>query len=216
MDHPSIYLRPTALLQWLSFVPQLEMLLIHFLSPVPNRGVGGQVIRTPITTHVTLPNPRCFRFQGVSTYLEALVRRVTAPRLEKFEIRLFMQLTFSAPTVFWTIDIIWISIPMEPRRMRSPHKSPVGTKYLPWLKISMSLLLHRREHLASSQMFSTVKHLSLGHEVQNQSSEEHNEVYRIDWRKLLSSFNDVKALGIRDGLVEDLSRCLRSEDGEDP
>ena len=60
--HPSIYLRPTALLQWLSFVPQLEMLLIHFLSPVPNRGVGGQVIRTPITTHVTLPNLRCFRF----------------------------------------------------------------------------------------------------------------------------------------------------------
>ena len=80
----------------------------------------------------------------------------------------------------------------------------------------MSLLLHRREHLASSQMFSTVKHLSLGHEVQNQSSEEHDEVYRIDWRKLLSSFNNVKELGIRDALVEDLSRCLRSKDGEDP
>ena len=210
------------------------MLLIHFLSPVPNRGVGRQDIRTRITTHVTLPNLRCFRFQGVSTYLEALVRRVNAPRLEKFEIRFFMQLTLCPHRVLelmntpetlrfdvssltsTAIEVIWISIPMEPRRMRSPHKSPVGTRYFPWLKISMSLLLHRREHLASIQMFSTVKHLSLGHEIQNQSSEEHDEVYRIDGRKFLSSFNNVKALGIRDGLVEDISRCLRSEDGEDP
>jgi hypothetical protein len=45
---------------------------------------------------------------------------------------------------------------------------------------------------------------------------EHNEVDRIEWQKLLSSFNNVKALRIRDGLVEELSRCLRLEDGEVP
>ena len=91
--------------------------------------------------------------------------------------------------------------------MHSPYESPAGTKYtsIPWLKFSMRLLLHRREHLASSQMFSTVKHLALGHEVHSQSSEECNEVDLFEWRKLLSSFNNVKALGIRDGLVEELS-----------
>jgi hypothetical protein len=54
--------------QWLSFVPQLEMLLIRFLFPqaVPNRDVEREVMHTPITTHVTLPDLRRFRFQGVS------------------------------------------------------------------------------------------------------------------------------------------------------
>jgi hypothetical protein len=67
-----------------------------------------------------------------------------------------------------------------------------------------------------SQMFSTVEHLSLGHGVHSQSSEEHNEVERTEWRKLLRSFRNVKTLRIGNGLVEDLSCCLRLEDGEDP
>jgi hypothetical protein len=47
-------------------------------------------------------------------------------------------------------------------------------------------------------------------------SEEHNEVDRTEWRKLLRSFRNVKTLRIGNGLVEELSRCLRLEDGELP
>jgi hypothetical protein len=41
-------------------------------------------------------------------------------------------------------------------------------------------------------------------------------VDRIEWRTLLRSFGNVKTIHIEDGLVEELSRCLRLEDGEPP
>jgi hypothetical protein len=69
---------------------------------------------------------------------------------------------------------------------------------------------------ALSQMLSTVEHLTLEHRVHSRSSEEHNVVDRTQWRQLLKSFRNVKALRIPAGLVEELSRCLRLDDGELP
>jgi hypothetical protein len=65
-------------------------------------------------------------------------------------------------------------------------------------------------------VFSAVEHLTLEHEVHSQPSEEHNDVDRIEWRNLLRSFSNVKTLRVEDVLVEELSRCLRLEDGELP
>ena len=61
-----------------------------------------------------------------------------------------------------------------------------------------------------------MEHLTLEHEVHSQSSEEHNEVDRTEWRKLLRSFGNAKTFGsaIGNELVEQLSRCLELEDGE--
>jgi len=69
---------------------------------------------------------------------------------------------------------------------------------------------------ALSPVFSPVERLDLLHEVHSRSSEEHNDVDRIEWRNLLRSFSNVKTLRVKDGLVEELSRCLRLEDGELP
>ena len=69
---------------------------------------------------------------------------------------------------------------------------------------------------APGQIFSTVEHLTLLHEVHNQSSEEHNEVDRTEWRKLLRSFSNIKTLCVHRGLVRKLSHCLRLENGEHP
>jgi hypothetical protein len=77
--HPSAYFLPNLLLQWISFMLQLESLEIAFLFPVPNRDVERQLTRTPITTHITLPNLRMFWFRGVSAYLEAVLCRITTP-----------------------------------------------------------------------------------------------------------------------------------------
>jgi hypothetical protein len=63
---------------------------------------------------------------------------------------------------------------------------------------------------------STVEHLSLEHEVHSWSSEEHNEVNCTEWRQLLRSFSNVKTLCVDDGLVKELSRSLRLDDGEHP
>ena len=97
MEHPSAYFQPNTLLQWISLMPQLELLLIAFFFPVPNHDVKRQLMHTRITTHVTLPNLRCFWFQGVSAYMEAVIRRITTPRLEELRIQFFNQLTFSVP-----------------------------------------------------------------------------------------------------------------------
>ena len=95
--HQSAYFQPNVVLQWISFMPQLESLDIWFAFAVPNRDVERQLTHTAITTPITLPNLRLFSFRGVSTYLESVVCRITTPRLEILQIRVFEQLTFSFP-----------------------------------------------------------------------------------------------------------------------
>ena len=69
---------------------------------------------------------------------------------------------------------------------------------------------------ALSQRFSAVEHLTLTHHIHSLSSEEHNEVERTEWRKLLRSFSNVKTLCVHRGFVGEISRCLLSENGEHP
>ena len=64
------------------------------------------------------------------------------------------------------------------------------------------------------QFLSAVEHLALAHDVHSWSSEEHDEVDRTEWRKLLRLFRNVKTLQIAEGLGEELSRCLQLENGE--
>ena len=45
---------------------------------------------------------------------------------------------------------------------------------------------------------------------------EHSEIDRTEWHKLLGSFSKVTILDIGDGLVKELSRSLRLDDGEHP
>ena len=229
LEHPSTYFQPTVLLQWLSFMPQLEMLLIRFRFAVPNCDVERQLMRTPITTHVTLPNLHTFTFQAVGAYSEAVLSRITVPRLEKFQIIYHKQLTFSVPQllqfmeraenlrfdraqfyfyskrVYVGVNSLEIDMPIDAFSIN------VDCWHLDWQVSSVAQIFN-----ALSQIFSAVEHLTLEHEAHSQSSEEHNEVDRSEWRKLLRSFSNVKTLDIGDGLVGELSRCLRLEDGEHP
>ena len=66
---------------------------------------------------------------------------------------------------------------------------------------------------ALSRMFSAVEHIALEHEEHSQSSEEHDAVDRSEWHKPLRSFSNVKTLRVDDGLSEQLSRCLQSDNG---
>jgi hypothetical protein len=98
IDDPSIYLHPNALLQWLSLMPQLEVLWICFILPDPNcdveRQLQGQLTHSPT---IILPNLRSFVFRGVSAHLEAIFHRIITPRLQKLKIYFYNQLTFSVP-----------------------------------------------------------------------------------------------------------------------
>ena len=100
----STYFNPNTLLQWLSFMPHLETLMIGFEFPSRSGHVGVQFTHTAITTPVTLPNLHHFRFRGVTAYLEALLCRISTPRLERLDITFFNQLTFSVPRLLHFVD----------------------------------------------------------------------------------------------------------------
>jgi hypothetical protein len=217
---PSAYFQPNVLLQWISFMPQLESLHILFTFPVPNRDVERQLTHTPITTHITLPNLRLFWFRGVSACLEAVVCRITTPRLENLNIEFFKQLTFSVPRLLQFMnrtENLRFDNPVITFRDKhidvwtSVFGVSVDCWYLDWQVSSAAQISN-----ALSQVFSAVEVLTLVYEVHSQSSEEHNDVDRSEWRNLLRSFSNVKTLQVDDGLVEELSRCLRLEDGELP
>ena len=229
--HPSTYIQPTVLLQCLSSMPQLEILLFGFQFAVPNRDVERQLMRTPIMTHVTLPNLRIFAIRAVSAYSEAILSQITTPRLDIFQIRYRKQLTFSVPQLLqfmgrtenfrfdraeFEFDCEEVSLsvevyPPETNMSMTPFSIYVDGWHLDWQVSSVTQIFNTIGHI-----FSTVEHLTLTHKVHSRSSEEHNEVDRTEWRKLLRSFNNVKTLRIDDGLVKELSRCLRLEDEEDP
>ena len=227
IHHPSTYFQPTVLLQSLSLMPQLEMLLIFFFFHVPNRVVERQLMRTPIMTPVTLPNLHSFAFQAVSAYAEAVLSRITASRLENFQIFYLKQLTFSVPQLlqfmgrtetlrFDRAEFQFIServyVEVESLETDMPIAAfsiNVDCCHLDWQVSSVAQISN-----ALSQIFSTVEYLTLVHDVHSRSSEEPHEVDRTEWRKLLRSFGNAKTLRIEDGLLKELSRCLPSEDGE--
>ena len=228
IEHPSAYFPPNTLLHWLSSMPQLEMLLIRFRFPVPNRDVERQLMHTPIVTHVTLPNLRSLTFQGVSAYVEAVVRQITTPRLKKLLVYFYKQLTFSVPRLLQFVnttenfringakikffrETVYVGMFSRGQAEKYDFFINVTSRHLDWQVSSVAQIFN-----SLGQLFSTVEVLILKHEVHSQSSEEHNEVDRTEWRKILRWFSNVKTLCLYGGLVQELSRCLRLDDGELP
>ena len=231
LHHPSTYFQPTVLLQLLSLMPQLEDLVIIFGFALPNSDVERQLMRTPITTHVTLPNLRSFEFQAVRAYSEAVLSGMTASRLEDFLISYHEQLTFSLVQFMGRIEnlrfnrakfhfdsdgrtrvyVHWFVNLPETDMPTSDLAIIVNRWHLDWQISSVAQIFN-----ALRQIFSAVEHLTLAHPVLGRSSEGHDEVERTEWRKLLRSFSNVKTLHVHSGLVMALSRCLQLDDGEHP
>ena len=228
MIHPSTYFHPNTLLQWISLMPHLGTLKIYFKSSIPSRDIERQLTHAPIIAPITLPNLHSFDFQGVSAYLEALVHRITTPRLKNLHISFFNQLTFSVPRLLQFI-IAAENFPLGSAILTFsdelvgagvyPHGETkvyalsivVLCCHLDWQVSSMAQISN-----ALCQSFSAVEDLALQHNVHSQSYEEHNEVDCAEWRKLLRPFSKVKTLRVERRLFKDLARCLESKDGELP
>ena len=196
---PSTYFHPNILLQWISLMPHLETLGIRFKHSIPNRDVERQLIHTPIIAPITLPNLHLFSFCGVSTYLEALVHRITTPRLEKLEINFFNQLTFSVPRLLQFIiaaenfrlgNAVLVFSDKSVSVVVYPYGVSIGPTNvfaldilvkccdLDWQASSMAQISN-----SLTQIFPAVEHLYLQHHVHSESSEEHDDVDRTEWRK---------------------------------
>ena len=225
MVHPSTYFHPNTLLQWISLMPYLETLIIRFDSSIPNRELERQLTHTPIIAPIMLPNLHRFEFQGVSAYMEALVHRITAPRLERFNINFFNQLTFFVPHLLQFIAVAenlrsgevvlsfydkFATAGIFPIAGNAEYSLGMVVKccHLDWQISSMAQISN-----LLSQMFFAAERLFLRHNAHSSSSEEHDEVDHTEWRKLLRPFSNVKTLWIEEGLVKDFSRSLKLEDG---
>jgi hypothetical protein len=225
---PSAYFNPNELLQRLSVMPQLEIFGITFNSDFPSRDIERQLLRTPITMHVTLPNLRWFGFHGVSAYLEALLPRVTIPHLERLQVQFFSRLTYSIPnlqqfmsaadlrlhtaTLRFSIDYIVVRVyPDEGARVPTLELL-LGAKHLDWQVGIITQVFHTLR-----TVFSVLEHLTLNSPRHSISSEWNNEADRTQWRELLRSFGNLKTLRVEMPFVRQLSHSLQPiVEGESP
>ena len=219
----STYFDPNALLQRLLLMPHLEILGISFKPHDPSGDVEGQLLRTPILTHVTLPNLRWLGFQGANAYLEAFLPQITTPLLEKLQLYFFNEPTYSIPhlrqfmstarnlrlnTTTFTFREDHLSVKAY------PHK---GARVY---SLSMSLGGRHLDHQVAqvfhtlSTIFSAAEHLTL--ESNRPSSEWINGANRTQWRELLGSFINVKTLFVVNELVGLLSRIVQPGEEESP
>ena len=225
--HPiPIAVHQNALFQWLSLMPQLEVLGIT-ISYYFDRtaSLSSLLMRTPIMTRVTLPNLRWLGFQGPSTQLKELLPQVTIPHLEKLQVYFLNKLTLSAPhqQVMNTLGnlplnaIMLIFLEEYIDVMSYPHKGArtytscmtLDGRSLNWQVGSAADFCH-----VLSTVFFAVEHLTLKYDRQLNSSSE--EPDRSQWRKLLGSFGGAKTLYVDSELVEQLSYALQPGEGESP
>ena len=223
------YLPPNTLLHWLSFMPQLEDFMVAFSSPTPFLIVETQPSHTPIITQVTLPNLRRLSFKGVSSYLEEFIGRVVTPSLDRFRVDFFNQPAFSIPCLLKfisTAETLKYSIALfkffDDLGLVAVY--PYGTMihalglfiHCPHLNGQVSFMAQIFDALC--KVISSVEYLVFGFENRKllPDQEEHNQADRAQWRKLLRSFSNTKTLRIDDWAAKELSRCLGSDDGEDP
>jgi hypothetical protein len=227
IPNPTACFQPNAVVQWISFMPQLETLVIYFSFAVPGREMDRLLSHLPTITPVTLPNLRWFWFQGGSAYLEVVVRRITTPRLERLQVFFFEQLTFSVPHLVQftnateNLRFSGVTVDFSREQVDTAMNFPENAEIYLYMRVICSHLDWQVSIMAQifknfSQTFSTVEHLTLSGEIHSHSSEEHNEVDRTEWHKLLRPFHNVKTLCIEYRLVEEISRCLRPDDGDLP
>ena len=228
MTHPSIYVHPNTLLQWLSFMPLLETLNITFFL-LPDDEVEWQLTHPPVMTPVTLPNLRHFSFQGRSTYLDSLVHRIT-PCPEKVEIRFFNQSTFSDLCLLQFMKTRW-NLKLESAKFKFSGWQVIAAVYphgeaeMYALSIAVTPSNLDLNWQASSvaqisnlfrQIFAAMERLTFELMEDVDDDVECLGINHIEWRQVFSSFSNVKTLRIDNRLVKEVSRCLESNDGKYP
>jgi hypothetical protein len=222
---PSFQIHLGTLLQSLSFMSQLETLMISFHSS-PCDDLKRKMMYMPI---MTLPNLHSFKFRGESFYLETLGSRITTPRLDNLQISYPSSATLSIPHLLKLINTTEnVSLSFDGAEFNFSTLR-VHTKVDPHEEAKMNALsidiycwdLERvssmtRVSNALGQVFPAVEYLTLDYDVQARRWSREVHVQTIEWRQILKSFSNVKTLRVDDMLVERLSRCLRSDDGESP
>ena len=218
------YFYPDYLLQRLSLLPQLETLRIAFNCYNPSRGIEdieGQYLQ-PNFKRVTLPSLHWLMFDGINTYLEALLPWATIPLLERLSVHFLNPMIYPIPhleqlmttarnlrlkstTFIFREDYLHV--------MAYPHKG--ARLYTFFMELGNKRLDKQVESAAEffhplKTALSAVEDLTFVYDRHYASLAD--QARRSHWGELLGSFEKVKTLRVEDELVEQLSLAL--EHGE--
>src|SRR6267154_1463621 len=80
----------------------LEYLRLEFRSPRPRPALESR--RPPPLTRAILPSLTLIEFKGASEYLEVILARINAPRLNNLDITFFNEIIFDTPQLFQLIS----------------------------------------------------------------------------------------------------------------
>ena len=92
------HIPPEAMATSLSALTDLEFLRLRFQYPRPRPALEHR--RPPPLTRPILPSLTTVIFKGASEYLEEILSRIDAPRINKMHIAFFNQLIFDTPQLF--------------------------------------------------------------------------------------------------------------------
>ena len=98
------YILPKAMATSLSALTSIEFLRLDFRYPRPRSALGSRRPPPPPFTRSILPSLTEIRFKGVSEYLEEILARIDAPRLNLLRIAFFNQIIFDTPHLFQFIS----------------------------------------------------------------------------------------------------------------
>ena len=210
------YFSPEAFASALSGVTNLQILSLHFLS-FPSR---RKFLSLPPSSEerVLLPALTCFKYRGISKYLDSLVAKIDAPRLEDIDITFFSQPTMDVSQLGLFIERIEMQTPLS----RADVKISLHTISVTFLDQSTAKLFRLRipcEQLdwQLSSMTQICNHFSpvlfRVEDLRISSTYVENGMAGEQWLELIRAFNGAKDLYVagRVHLTEILC-ALRSAD----
>jgi hypothetical protein len=219
------YFTPVELVTQLQHIPQLEDVSIGFSTPMPRPNTEGGLLLPP-TAPIKLPALRGLDFRGVSTYLESLLPRISAPHLERFDVTLFNQLTFTLPhlshfagtakglrnpnaKIHFNREAVSFVLETDERSKESTFGLRISCMQFDW-KIHSATQVCR----ALEPVLSFAKELTLDVEDQTLPSDWQNDIDGMAWHDLLAPFSSVKKLCIGPPFASGLFTAMQSNDAK--
>jgi hypothetical protein len=210
------YFIPKHILPQLSLIPQLEKLGIDI-----DLGYHYNFVDATIQAQVHLPNLGLFYFRGVSTYLEGMLARITAPVLSTFHVHFVDQPTFTTPQPFQLrviqsllSNVFEVAFDKDSVEFRADSHRALWKRPLHW---RIACRHPSRQITSAMQILHTLTPILSGVEQLILTDlQRYNEISRTQWRELLRLFNNVKVLHLTRDAVWGIDYALYSEDGGSP
>ena len=210
------YFSPQVLASVLSGASHLRSLSLHFHSFPPHQNYD-----LPNSHPIVLPVLTCFKYRGISKYLNNFVARIDTPHLRDIDITFFSQPTMDTWQLGQFIERTELQMTLTEAKMKiSAHSISISFRNLIistclQLRISCRQLDWQLSSMAQvcdqlAPFLSGVNHLSFN---SNDFSSEQGDVDGEQWLQLVRPFSHTKTLSIAGKLAIGLLCALRLPEG---